>query len=74
MSQELALLIESSADLKRPGPIRAGPRFERPLTVALQDAAGPEGELDEAVAIGLFEIRGKDRDAITWGRAARLVP
>jgi len=55
-----------------PGPIRAGPRFERPLSVAPQDAAGPEGELDEAVAIGLFEIRSKDRDAITCGRAARL--
>ena len=30
------------------------------MTVALQDTAGPEGELDEAVAIGLFEIRSKD--------------
>ena len=55
MSQELALLIECSADLKRDlVRFAQGPRFERPLT-ALMDAAGPDGELDEATAIGVTD-------------------
>ena len=60
MSQELALLIERSTDLKRDlVQFAQGPRFERPLTATLQDAADPEGELDEAVAIGLFEAAAR---------------
>jgi hypothetical protein len=55
-NKRLALLIERSAELKRDlVRFARGPRFERPLTAALQDAAGPEGELDEAVAIGVTD-------------------
>ena len=64
MSQELALLIERSADLKRDLV-----RFAQPALRMAADRrpAGRRrpGELDEAVAIGLFEIRSKARDAIS---------
>ena len=73
MSQELALLIERSADLKRDlVQFTQGPRFEQPLTATLQDAADPEGELDEAVAIGLFEAAARTGTRSPAGRAARL--
>jgi hypothetical protein len=55
MSQELALLIERSADLKRDlVQFLHGPRFERPLAAALLEAADPEAELDETGAIDWF--------------------
>src|ERR1700692_4401576 len=56
MSQELALLIERSADLKRDlVQFAQSPRFERSLTTALLEAAGPEGELAEGGAIGVID-------------------
>ncbi len=52
----LAYLIERSADLKRDlVRFAQGPRFERSLTAALLEAAGPEGELDEAEAISVID-------------------
>ncbi len=52
----LAYLIERSADLKRDlVRFAQGPRFERSLTAALLEAAGPEGELDEAEAIRVID-------------------
>lgn len=56
MSQELALLIKRSADLKRDlVRFTQGPRFERSLTAALLEAADPEGELNETGAIGVID-------------------
>jgi hypothetical protein len=56
MSQELALLIERSADLKRDlVRFAQSPRFERALTDALLEAAGPDGELGEGVAIAIID-------------------
>ena len=52
----LAFLIERSAELKRDlVDFAEGPRFERSLTAALLEAAGPEGELDEAGAIRIID-------------------
>jgi hypothetical protein len=52
----LAFLIERSAELKRDlVGFAQGPRFERSLTAALLEAAGPEGELDEADAIRIID-------------------
>ncbi len=57
MGQEVALLIERSADLKRDlVQFVHGPRFERPLTAALLEAADPEAELDETGAIDWFAL------------------
>jgi hypothetical protein len=56
MNQELAQLIERSAELK--GDLvrfAQGPRFERSLTAALLEVAGPEGELDEGDVIGVID-------------------
>jgi hypothetical protein len=56
MSQELAPLIERSADLKRDlVRFAQSPRFERALTDALLKAAGPDGELGEGVAIAIID-------------------
>jgi hypothetical protein len=52
----LAFLIERSAELKRDlVQVAQGPRFERWLTAALLEAAGPERELDEAEMIGIID-------------------
>jgi len=56
MNQELAQLIERSAELK--GDLvrfARGPRFERSLTAALLEVAGPEGGLDEGDVIGVID-------------------
>ena len=56
MNQELAQLIERSAELKRDlVRFAQGPRFERSLTAALLEVTGPEGELDEGDVIGLID-------------------
>jgi len=56
MNQELAQLIERSAELKRDlVRFARGPRFERSLTAALLKVAGPEGELDEGEVIGVID-------------------
>jgi hypothetical protein len=53
----LAFLIERSAELKRDlVDFAQGSRFERSLTAALLEAAGPEGELGEADAIRSDEL------------------
>jgi hypothetical protein len=52
----LAFLIERSAQLKRDlVGFAYSPRFERSLTSAMLEAAGPEAELDEAEAIGVVD-------------------
>jgi hypothetical protein len=52
----LGFLIERSADLKRDlVRFARDPRFERSLTAALLEAAGPEGELDETEAIRVID-------------------
>jgi hypothetical protein len=56
ISQEFALLIERSADLKRDlVEFVHGQRFERPLTAALLEAADREAEQDETRAIGAID-------------------
>jgi hypothetical protein len=56
MNQELAQLIERSAELKRDlVRFAQGPRFERSLTAALLEVTGPEGELDEGDVIGVID-------------------
>ena len=56
MNQELAQLIERSAELKRDlVQFAQGPRFERSLTAALLEVTGPEGELDEGDVIGVID-------------------
>ena len=56
MNSELALLIERSAELK--GDLVRfghGPRFERALDDVLLEAAGPDDELDQHVAISVTD-------------------
>ena len=56
MNSELALLIERSAELK--GDLVRfghGPRFERAMDEVLLEAAGPDDELDQSVAISVTD-------------------
>jgi hypothetical protein len=56
MDHRLAPLIERSAELKRDlVRFAQGPRFERSLTAALLEAAGPDQELDEGDVIGVID-------------------